>query len=213
MLADQSAVGDALAAALSIRGLAAMADDCAEHLGPADGPLAPGRPGRLAPPTTGVVSCTVDDGLSLASVQAFLCSSPGCWVVVTDPPVDARWGALLVAGAAEVVGTGRDLDELVSVLRRVDGGALEAPGSREDTARAAFLCWADLHPPEEATLAALSRIDRRELSRLRRLLRTGADAGGAEEGCTAAVLHELGVADDLAAVAAVRALDTALLER
>ena len=45
-------------------------------------------------------------------------------------------------------------------------------------------------------------------------LRTGADAGGADDaGCTAAVLHELRVADDLAAVAAVRALDTALLER
>lgn len=206
VVADQRAVGEALAAALTIRGVVASSAD--------SGDWASDRPHLSGRDRAGVFSCAVDDGLALAAAQAFLCRSSRAWVVVTDPPADARWGALLAVGACEVVGSGRDLDELLSALERVGSGGPD----RQDPALALFRDWTTGYPAEARTLACLSQMAAAERTALRWLLRgrpchePAPDAGEDDvAAATATALRTLGVHDEVVAAARLRALDASSL--
>lgn len=227
VLADQRAVGEALAAALTIQGIPARGEVWGAPSDVDDGPDEPDGLGRAAGPlgaaaqVAGVICCAVDDGLALAHLRAYLARSPRAWVVVVDPPSDARWGALYASGACEVVSTGRGLADLVSAVQR---------SSTDDTRRATqalFRDWVTSCPAEAGILESLTGMPASGRAALRRLDHGGSgtatggsrpDADGVTE-VTEAVegsvlltaIDRLGVADELAAAAALRALDASPL--
>ncbi|MCR6032919.1 hypothetical protein GGQ22_15950 [Nocardioides sp. zg-579] len=207
VVADQRAVGEALALALTMRGLPAEASEWSAHTSQ---PVP--RAGGEADRSVGVVCLAVEDGLRLADVRAFLQLSSRRWVVVTEPPADVRWGALLASGAADVLGTGGDLDVLVSALRRAGAEGAEGRARSEELAGqgaclAIFRDWVAAHPAEARTLAGLSRMGPAHRRALRGLSRTRPPA---DPRAAAAALTELGIADEARAVEALRALDRAL---
>jgi hypothetical protein len=230
VLADQRAVGEALAAALTLRGLVARAEawDAPTEVGDAAEPHAADEPGdpdssdqtegssTVAVPVAGVICCAVDDGLALADVRAYLTRSLQGWVVVAGVPPDALWGALYAAGACEVVGTGRGVAELVSAVERPSADATR------HAALDLFRDWVTSCPVEAGILERLTGMSAAGRAALRRLDHGGTRTSGGEtprdpvaEGTESAgrlsAIERLGVADERAAVAALRALDASSL--
>lgn len=65
----------------------------------------------------------LDSPTAVASVRALLPSAPARTVLITGLPRCHTWGALLAAGAAEIIPEPDSIDELAQVIQRVCAGA------------------------------------------------------------------------------------------
>ncbi|WP_193605814.1 helix-turn-helix transcriptional regulator [Nocardioides dongkuii] len=210
VLADHQLMGEAVAAALNSRGRSVAT--MRWRFGPARAAVGPPEPGGSGP-WSGVLVCDLDDPLSLAAARCLVSRGTEIWLVIAPGRVDARWGALLAAGAEGILSAGSSLEELYGALERLEAGE----GILEPEVRsAAFDAWAAL--PEEirqlvARLERLTASERDVLAGLRDGMPVGVLAW--ERGVSVAtvrsqvraVLRKLAVGTQIAAVAALARLE------
>lgn len=135
---------------------------------------------------------------------------PARWLVLTDRPPCGAWGALLEAGAVQVLPAALGLEELEATVRALLGGRLQGD---EEERRRLLAEWAREKAERdelERRLASLTCWQRLTLD----LLEEGhcvaaiAERSGASETTVRnrlrAVLHKLGVHSQVGAVAAAR---------
>jgi DNA-binding NarL/FixJ family response regulator len=209
LVSDQGLVAEAVAAALESRHLAVRRiAGAARNVGhPLERELADTRP------DVALLIYEIVDAVRLAEAVALLHLWSGPWVVLTG--TDNAWehGALLEAGASVVCANAVGLDEVESLLERLARGEQVLP--EEDRA---FLLrqWASVKAQSSGLRSRLEALTPREREVLK-LMRRGSSVrvmarqlGVSESTARShvrAVLRKLDVRTQLAAVAAVQALD------
>lgn len=143
-------------------------------------------------------------------VAGLVASVPACWLVLTDRPASGAWGALLEAGAAEVLSAAARLEELEAAVRAVLRG--QPLGDPEQRSRL-IAEWARERMEYEELgrrLATLTCCQRLTLDLLEEghCISAIAERSGATETTVRtrvrAVLSKLDVHSQVGAVAAVR---------
>jgi DNA-binding NarL/FixJ family response regulator len=210
---EQSLVGDSVQAALDERGL-----ETVRVAWPS--PLRPGRPTRPTPGArpvdaapsldVGLLLSELDSPLALEQARAVLRRAPARWLVLTGAPRGSAWGAVLDAGAHEVVPSELTLDEIEEALRRI-----AEPGADDDVELAAtdplVRQWVVARESEAVGADRLASLTPREREVLEHLHRgSGVTTIACDLGITPAtvrsqvkaILRKLQVNSQLAAVAA-----------
>lgn len=143
-------------------------------------------------------------------VASLVAGVPACWLVLTDRPQGAAWGALLEAGALDVLPASARLEELEAAVRAVLRGQ---PLGDPDQRRRLVAEWARERMEHEELgrrLATLTGCQRLTLDLLEEghCIASIAERSGTSETTVRtrlrAVLTKLGVHSQVGAVAAVR---------
>jgi DNA-binding NarL/FixJ family response regulator len=162
-----------------------------------------------ARPATGLLLTEIDDAARLREAVAVLGTVELPWLVLTGTPPGPAWGALMDAGAADVMSTTGTLGDLASALRRLAAGRSTTSRELTDSVRAWQRAAAD-HRRITRSLEALSAREMEVLVALQEgsSVRVIAQLAGVTEGTVRsqvkAVLRKLGVSSQLQAVAVYR---------
>lgn len=135
---------------------------------------------------------------------------PVAWLVLTSAPRGPVWGALLDAGAVDVLPASTSLDELSTGMRHIDSATWPRPAhDRADLVAA----WRRVSEEQHLLSGRLAQLSTREIEVLRELhdghsVRVIAARGGVAEGTVRtqvkSLLRKLGVNSQLQAVACYR---------
>jgi DNA-binding NarL/FixJ family response regulator len=160
-------------------------------------------------PVTGVLLVDVDDAAHLREAVAVLGNVELPWLVLTGTPPGPGWGAVVDAGALDVMSTSATLGDLATALRRTATGRRATSRDLEESVRV----WERAAGEQRRLARSLEALSSREMEVLVALhegssVRVIAERAGVTEGTVRsqvkAVLRKLGVTSQLQAVAAFR---------
>lgn len=207
VVCQQALIRDALRAALRERDIPAIA------VGTSIGGRRLDEARRWADsmqPAYGLLVTDLDDLAQLFQVIRLMSLLPVPWLVLTPLPPGPAWGALLEAGAAEVLPASTSLDDLSARLAaRNIGSAGTAQGTRERL----LLAWRRISDEQRLLQRRLGHLSSREMEVLQELqqghsVRVIAARAGVSEGTVRtqvkSLLKKLGVNSQLQAVAYYR---------
>jgi DNA-binding NarL/FixJ family response regulator len=159
-------------------------------------------------PTAGLLVAELDDAQQLREAVAVITGLDISWVLLTGTPQGPVWGAVIDAGAHDVLPTTASLVELSAVLNRVSEGSPDRECSDfDDVVRA----WHDTSQERRKVTRRIETLSPREMEILVELhdgdsVKVIAARAGVSEGTVRtqvkSVLHKLEVTSQLQAVAA-----------
>jgi DNA-binding NarL/FixJ family response regulator len=199
---DRSLVADAVSAALSGSNLVIVRVPW-----PGDRPERDcGWPPGTDPPELALMLCDLDPP-SVEAARWVVASHPTRWLLLTDAPRGALWGAMLEAGVARILPSSTSIADLFDIITVLRGGAADDDQRDRDELVEA---WRRLQPERAEARARLHSLTQRELEVLE-MLHLGhtvseiAELNGVAPSTVRSqvrsVLRKLGVNSQLAAVA------------
>ena len=159
----------------------------------------------------------LDDRDSVLATQALITQSSTQFVVLTNRPEGAAWGAMLASGAAAVMPTDSSLVEVEAALAMVRAGDSPISASRRSRLLREWFRWLAEDDARRERMADLSPREREILDLLSQGCRVGdivADLGVAETTVRShirSIRRKLEVGSQLAAVAVVHRLGGGVL--
>lgn len=160
-------------------------------------------------PQVGLLVADLDDAAQLREAMSVVSGIDVTWVVLTTTAPGAVWGAVLEAGAAQIVPTSTSLGDLQKILHRTAGKHPQRDGDRLRLLDA----WRAVGDDQRRLTRRLEALSSREMEILVELhegssVKVIAARAGVTEGTVRsqvkAVLHKLQVNSQLQAVATYR---------
>lgn len=163
-----------------------------------------------AGPVTGLLLTSLDDAAQMREAVGVVSGLDLDWLLLTSTPPGPSWGAVLDAGARDIMSTSTSLEDLSACVRAISDGRDPMPNDEREESLAAWRRVAGEHRRLTRKLEALSPREMEILLELREgdSVKVIASRAGVSEGTVRSqvksLLRKLGVSSQLQAVATYR---------